>query len=37
MKGQPLIITEHHFTHAESPAQAIRQVISAWLTKALHQ
>lgn len=37
MKGQPLIITEYHFTRAEPLAQAIRQTITAWLTKELHK
>lgn len=37
MKDQLLVITEYHPARAESPGQAIRQTVTAWLAKALRQ
>lgn len=37
MKVQPLIIAEYHPHHAIPPDQVIRQAITTWLIKALHQ
>ena len=37
MKVQPLSITEYHPPHAIPADQVIRQTITTWLTKALHQ
>ena len=37
MKDQSLIITEHHSIYVNSPDHAIRQTITAWLTKELHK
>ena len=36
MKDQPLTITEHHPIRSVPPDQAIRQTVTAWLTKELH-
>ena len=36
MKEQPLTITEHYLSNTAPPNQAIRQTITAWLTKELH-
>ena len=37
MKEQPLTITEHHPPHTDPPNQAIRQIVTTWLTKELHK
>ena len=37
MKEQPLTITERHPPQTAPPNQAIRQTITAWLTKELHK
>lgn len=37
MKVQPLTIAEYHPPHAIPPDQVIRQAITTWLAKALHQ
>lgn len=37
MKDQSLIIIEHHPPYDIPPNQAIRQTITAWLTKELHK
>ncbi len=37
MKYQPLTVTEYHSSHITQPKQAIRQVITVWLTKELHK
>ena len=37
MKDQMIIITEQHLAHTDFSSQAIRQTITAWLTKELHK
>ena len=37
METQHFIITEHHPSPADPPEQAIRRIITLWLTKELHK
>ena len=37
MKNQSFVIIEYHPDYGDSAGQCIRQTITTWLTKALHQ